>query len=250
MKNNKIDWHEDQWNPITGCTQISKGCSNCYAKEIAENMQKIGYSKYSNGFKLKLHPQLLNKTFGVVKRQRIFVNSMSDLFHENIPFDFISQVFKVIVSNPRQLFLIVTKRAEQLNKLHKELPWPRNLLMAVTVEHSDYKYRIKLLQETGAVHKVVFFEPLLNEIGAVDLTGINWAFVGGESGKGFRPVQKEWIYSIKEQCDNQGCTFVFKQWGGYPRWKNGNQLDGKYYHDIPTVENCLINSKISENESR
>lgn len=241
MNHDLLDWHEVSWNPTTGCSAISKGCGNCYALPIARKLMNKGVKNYGDGFDLKIHPERLKMQFGTVRRNRIFVDSMSDLFHEQVPIEFIKRVFAVIENNPRHLFLIVTKRAEQLSRYHSVLNWHKNLLMAVTVEHSDYKYRIKLLQETGAINKVVFFEPLLNDIGEVDLTGIKWAFVGGESGDGFRPVQKEWIYSIKYQCDKQGCKFVFKQWGGNPRWKKGNQLDGKYYINIPTVENCLIN---------
>ena len=236
----KGDWSEKPWNPTTGCTPISMGCANCYAIPRAEKMQFDGVSKYLGGFKLNLHPGQLNRDFDIWKPSRIFVNSMSDLFHKDVPLEFIQQVFAVIAANPKHLFLILTKRAEIMYEYRNDLPWPQNLLMGVTVEHAEYKYRIDLLRDTKAVYKVVFFEPLLGEMGEVDLTGIQWAFVGGESGPGYRRVNKIWVRELKEQCDKQGCTFIFKQWGGEFRNKNGCNLDGQTYLDFPTVENCLI----------
>ena len=164
---------------------------------------------------------------------------MSDLFHKDIPLDYIKQVFNVIGDNSQHLFMAVTKRAEILNKYHTQLPWPDNLIMAVSVEHPKYNYRLKLLQETNARHKAVFFEPLLGDLGELDLTGMKWAFVGGESGPGARVMEKQWVASIKNQCDEQGCTFIFKQWGGSQREKKGCELDGIRYDDIPNVENYL-----------
>jgi protein gp37 len=215
------------------------GCANCYAIPLAERMKFDGVNKYSGGFKLTLHPGQLTRKFDGLKPSRIFVNSMSDLFHTDVPLEFIQQVFAVIAANPRHLFLVLTKRAEVMYKYKDELIWPKNLLMGVTVEHSDYKYRIDLLRDTKAIYKVIFFEPLLDEIGEVDLTGIHWAFVGGESGPNFRGVKPAWVRSLKEQCDLQGCPFVFKQWGGNPRERYGCRLDGKFYDDMPTIENCL-----------
>ncbi len=239
MNRNITEWSEESWNPTTGCTPISMGCANCYAIPRAEKMQFDGISKYSGGFKLTLHPGQLNRNFDSLKPSRIFVNSMSDLFHKDVPLEFIQQVFSVIAANTKHLFLILTKRAEIMHQYRNDLIWPANLLMGVTVEHAEYKHRIDLLRETKALYKVVFFEPLLGEMGEVDLTGIQWTFVGGESGPNFRGVKKDWVRSLKEQCDKQGCTFVFKQWGGYPREKYGCCLDGIYYQDMPTVENCL-----------
>lgn len=239
MKYNITEWGEMSWNPTTGCTPISIGCAHCYALPLAERMKFDGVEKYTRGFNLTLHPGQLIRNFDGLNPSRIFVNSMSDLFHEDVPLDFIKKVFAVIASNTKHLFLVLTKRAELMFQYRNDLIWPRNLLMGVTVEHAEYKYRIDLLRETKGQYKVVFFEPLLGDVGEVDLTGIQWAFVGGESGPNFRGVKKEWILSLKGQCDGQGCTFVFKQWGGYPREKYGCCLDGIYYQDIPTVENCL-----------
>ncbi|AHW60651.1 protein gp37 [Draconibacterium orientale] len=236
---NKIDWQQESWNPTTGCTPISKGCKNCYALSRAKKLRENGYKSYTDGFELKLHRERLNKPFTFKKPSRIFVDSMSDLFHEDVPLEFIQQVFDVIRQCPQHLFLIVTKRAEVLVKYSNDLNWYNNIIIAVTVEHSDYKYRLDLLRKVPVKNKAVFFEPLLDEIGEVDLSGIKWAFVGGESGMNYRPVKKEWIYQVKEQCDKQGCTFIFKQWGGLNRFLSGNELDGKLYHNIPTVDNVL-----------
>lgn len=235
----KGDWSQVSWNPTTGCTPISKGCAHCYAIPLAERMKFDGVDKYTGGFKLSLHPHLLRRNFDDFKPSRIFVNSMSDLFHIDVPLEFIQQVFEFIAANQKHLFLILTKRAEIMHQYRNELPWPKNLLMGVSVEHADYKYRIDLLRDTKAKYKVVFFEPLLGEMGDVDLTGIQWAFVGGESGPRFRRVNKVWVCGLKEQCDKQGCTFVFKQWGGEDRKRYGCNLDGQTYLDFPTIENCL-----------
>ena len=235
-KDNIVEWSEKPWNPITGCNPISMGCENCYAKRIAAWCHGMGQQKYKNKFELTLHPDALPEPYRWKKPKRILVCSMSDLFHKDIPLDYIKQVFNVIGDNPQHLFMAVTKRAEILNKYHSQLSWPENLLMAVSVEHPNYNYRLKLLQETNAIHKVAFFEPLLGDLGELDLKGIKWAFVGGESGSGARVMEKEWVNSIKNQCDEQGCTFIFKQWGGSQREKKGCELDGKRYDDIPNVK--------------
>lgn len=240
---NTMDWSEESWNPTTGCTPISIGCKNCYALPRAKRLQNDGFGSYADGFKLTLHENRFKKPFTIKKPSRIFVDSMSDLFHEDVPLEFIQEVFEIISQNPQHLFLILTKRAELLYEYRNRLPWTNNLIMVVTVEHWSYKNRIDLLRETVAIHKAVFFEPLLSEMGDTDLTGIKWAFVGGESGKNFRPVQKDWILGVKNQCEKQNCTFIFKQWGGNPRWKYGNKLNGNIYFDIPTVENLLTDKQ-------
>ena len=235
-KGNIVEWSEKPWNPITGCDPLSKGCENCYAKKIAAWCHRMGQSKYQNGFNLTLHSEALLEPYKRKKPTRILCCSMSDLFHKDIPLEYIQQVFQVICDNPQHLFMIVTKRAEILNKYHSQLPWPDNVLQAVSVEHSRYKYRLKLLQETNAKKKVAFFEPLLGNLGDLDLSGIDWAFVGGESGPGARTMEKEWVLSIKEKCDEQGCTFIFKQWAGNQRENRGCLLDGKRYDNIPSIE--------------
>ena len=234
-KKDIIEWSELPWNPITGCDPISTGCQNCYAKKIAHWCQRMGQHKYQNGFNLTLHPEALQEPYKRKTHTRILVCSMADLFHKDIPLVFIQQVFEVICDNPQHLFMIVTKRAEILRQHDSKLPWPDNLLQTVSVEHSRYKYRLTLLQETNAAYKVAFFEPLLGDLGDLDLTGIGWAFVGGESGPGARGMENDWVLNIKEQCDEQGCTFIFKQWGGPQREQRGCELDGKRYDSIPTT---------------
>lgn len=233
---NIIEWSQMSWNPVAGCTPISMGCAHCYALTRAQKLQYSGVKKYEDGFKLKVHPNLLNPDFNKYPPSRIFAGSMTDLFHDNIPLEIKRQVFIVIHNNPKHLFLVVTKRAERVHEQRNHFSAIPNLILAVTVEHADYKHRIRLLQETNAIHKAVFFEPLLGDIGDVDLTGIQWAFVGGESGPGFREMDKSWVISLKDQCDRQNCTFIFKQWHGNPRGVNGCRLDGQIYNQIPTID--------------
>jgi protein gp37 len=234
-KENVVEWSQKPWNPITGCDPLSMGCENCYAKKIAAWCQRMGQNKYKNGFNLTLHPEALHEPCKRKKPTRILCCSMSDLFHKDVPLDYIQKVFQVICDNSQNMFMIVTKRTEILHKYHLELPWPDNLLQAVSVEHPKYKYRLKLLQETQAKHKVAFFEPLLEDLGELDLSGFGWAFVGGESGPGARGMKKGWVQNIKEQCEEQGCTFIFKQWGGPQREQRGCLLDGKRFDDIPAI---------------
>lgn len=228
-----------RWNPVTGCTPNSRGCAHCYALERAEQMRFDGISRYSGGFTPTEWPDRLRKDFNSLRPSRIFVNSMSDLFHEAVSDEFIGQVFNTIYLNPRHLFLVLTKRAERMHGFRGRYSRIRNLLLGVTVEHTDYIDRIRLLQETDARYKVIFFEPLLCDMGELNLAGINWAFVGGESLEGCRPMSESWVWRIKEQCEAQGCTFVFKGWGGVNRFERAALLRGRYYDNIPTVENCL-----------
>jgi protein gp37 len=234
---NIVEWSEKPWNPITGCNPISMGCENCYAKKIAKWCQRMSQKKYENGFKLTLHPDSLDEPYRWKKPKRILVCSMSDVFHMDVPLDYIQQVIQVICDNPQHLFMIVTKRAEILHQYHSKLPWPDNLLQAVSVEHAQYKYRLNLLQETKTKHKVAFFEPLLGDLGELNLSGIGWAFVGGESGPDARGIEKDWVLNIRDQCNEQGCTFIIKQWGGPHREQKGCELDGKRYDDIPCIAN-------------
>jgi len=215
-KNNRnkqlIDWQEESWNPVTGCTPFSKGCQNCYALPIAGHLKQNGVDSYKQGFRVQLHPERLREPFKINRPCRIFVDSMSDLFHEEVSLEFIQKVYNIICDCPQHLFLVVTKRAERLAEILPLLPNPGNLLTAVTVEHPEYKYRIKLLQGTKAINRVIFFEPLLADMGEIDLTDIKWAFVGGESGRKSRPIKKEWIYQLKTEKVQEACYYQKGNW--------------------------------------
>ncbi len=230
-----IEWTEKTWNPVTGCTKISAGCKNCYAYKMALRLQSMGHHKYTNGFDVTLHPECLEDPYRIAKPSVIFVNSMSDLFHEDVPLRFIHRVFDVMKRTPHHSYQILTKRAERLAEVAPALFWPSNVWQGVTVEDHAAAHRIDLLRSVPAVVRFISFEPLLEDVGKVDLTGINWAIVGGESGAGARPVQENWILRIKEQCDTQQTLFYFKQWGGFNKKKNGRELLGRTWDDRPSV---------------
>jgi len=228
-----IEWTESTWNPVTGCSQISAGCKNCYAKRMALRLQAMGQPNYRNGFKVTCHPKLLDLPLCWKKPQMIFVNSMSDLFHTKVSYDFIFRVFGVMNQTPQHIYQVLTKRAERLAELSDFLPWPKNVWAGVTVETADYKFRIELLRQTEAHIKFLSLEPLLEDVGILDLTDISWVIVGGESGPGARPVQADWVRNIREQCRMQNVPFFFKQWGGFNKKKNGRILDGKIWNEVP-----------------
>ena len=229
-------WTEKSWNPSTGCTKISSGCLNCYAeKKAIEFQNKPDPGKYINGFDLTLHEDVLEKPYHWKTPKRVFVNSMSDLFHENMPVEFILEVFKVMRDNPQHLYIVLTKRADVLERLSPQLPWHDRIWMGVTVEEAKYNWRIDCLRNTKARHKFISAEPLLGDLGDVNLSNIDWLFVGGESGPNCRPMEESWVINLKEQCDIQDTMFSFKQWGGVYRRKNGSVLQGKHHHSLPAT---------------
>jgi len=230
----KIEWTKTVWNPVTGCSKISPGCKNCYAEVFARRLQAMGIGKYKAGFRLTLHPEELNKPYGWKRPSIIFVNSMSDLFHEDIPVSFIKKVFEVMNDNSHHIFQILTKRAEVLLEYdaQEQLNWTDNIWMGVSVENQDYVYRIELLKRTSAKIKFVSFEPLLGPISA-NLKGIDWVIVGGESGPKARPIKVEWVRRIRDNCQELGIPFFFKQWGGRNKKKSGRILDGKIWSEMP-----------------
>lgn len=231
----KIEWTENTWNPVTGCTKISDGCKNCYAFAMARRLQLMGNEKYVNGFDVTLHEYCLEEPLKWKKPSLIFVNSMSDLFHEDIPDDYIKRVFDIMNRASWHTFQVLTKRAERLVKISNDLNWTPNIWQGVTVESGKYKERINFLREVPSKVRFISFEPLIDEVGNLDLTGIDWAIVGGESGHFSREMKQEWVMSIKQECDNQGILFYFKQWGGVNKKKAGRVLLGKTWDAMPLL---------------
>lgn len=230
-----IEWTESTWNPVTGCTKISPGCKNCYAKRMAERLRLMGQPNYVNGFELTLQPQALELPLGWRKSQRIFVNSMSDLFHDEIPLSFIQSVFDVMRRAHWHEFQVLTKRADRLAELSNSLQWTDNIWMGVSVENADYTGRIESLRQTSAHVKFLSIEPLLGPVGKMDLTGIDWVIVGGESGPSAREMKRAWVTDIRRQCRASKVAFFFKQWGGTNKKRAGRLLDGRTYDEMPAM---------------
>ena len=233
--NSKIEWTDATWNPVAGCTKCSPGCLNCYAERMAKRLQGMGVEKYRNGFEVTLHPRVLEEPLKWRKPKVVFVNSMSDLFHEKIPFKYVQQIFDVMRRADQHVFQILTKRAERLAKLAPKINWPPNVWMGVTVEPARYSYRIDHLRQTGAAVRWLSMEPLLGPVPDINLTAIDWVVVGGESGPGARPMQPPWVQDIRRQCRRHQVAFFFKQWGGVNKKKTGRQLNGRYYNEMPPL---------------
>jgi protein gp37 len=233
--NSSIEWTKSTWNPVTGCTKVSPGCKHCYAERMALRLQAMKQPNYADGFKLAMHRQALDLPLKWKKSQTIFVNSMSDLFHEDVPLAFILEVFDVMRRASWHDFQILTKRSGRLLELSSELEWPKNVWMGVSVENADYAYRIHHLRSTGASIKFLSLEPLLGPIPNLDLSGIDWVIVGGESGPKARPIDKAWVTDICDQCQQAAVPFFFKQWGGAKKKKTGRLLDGRTWDELPNV---------------
>lgn len=231
--NSRIEWTQCTWNPVTGCTKISPGCLNCYAERMARRLQAMGQPNYRNGFRVTLHPHTLEMPLHWRQPRTVFVNSMSDLFHEDVPLEFIQQIFDVMRRMPQHRFQILTKRSGRLSQLATDLPWAENIWMGVTVESSDYIARIHDLRETDAAIKFISFEPLLAPIAKCDLGGIDWVIVGGESGPGARPMDRQWVVDIRDRCLAANVPFFFKQWGGVNKKRNGRSLDNITWNELP-----------------
>ena len=228
-----IEWTESTWNPLTGCTKVSPGCKHCYAERMALRLQAMGQPNYVNGFKLTMHEHMLEVPLRWKKPRMVFVSSMSDLFHQDAPLEFIQKVFKVMRRASWHTFQVLTKRSRRLLELDPEINWPTNVWMGVSVENKDYTFRIDHLRQTGALVKFLSLEPLLGPLADLDLHGINWVIVGGESGPGARPLAKEWVVDIKDQCLAAHVPFFFKQWGGVRRKHNGRVLQGRTWDEMP-----------------
>lgn len=229
----KIEWTEVSWNPVTGCSKISSGCRNCYAERMAHRLQAMGQKRYRNGFHVTLQRDLLDQPDRWKVPKTIFVNSMSDLFHEDVPEDFIREVFETICRNPHHTFQILTKRSKRAVQLASSLTWPGNLWMGVSVEDGRVAHRIDDLRLVPARIRFLSCEPLIGLIHGMQLRGIDWVIVGGESGPGARPMSKEWLMEIQKQCTDEQVSFFFKQWGGVRKKKNGRTLNGRTYDDLP-----------------
>lgn len=230
-----VEWTEQPWNPVTGCTKISSGCLNCYAEKTVDWLQRMRNPRYINGFQVTLHEDLLKEPLQWKRPKRIFIGSMSDIFHNEIPKEYVLQAFATMNSCKQHTFIVLTKRAENMLVISDEIKWTENIWLGVTVEEAKYKNRIDLLRQTGAKRKFVCAEPLIGDLGVVDLTDIDWMVVGGESGPNCRPIEEDWVIGLKDQTLNQKVMFTFKQWGGKYRKRNGSLLQGQYYHDLPEV---------------
>jgi len=231
--NSSIEWTEATWNPVTGCTKISPGCGHCYAERMAKRLQAMGQPNYINGFEIALHERALELPLMWKKPQTIFVNSMSDLFHEDVPTKFIQKVFHIMGQAQWHRFQILTKRSDRLLDLAPKLPWNFNIWMGVSVENQEFTFRVDHLRRVEAKIKFISFEPLLGPVRNLNLRGIDWVIVGGESGHQARPMHASWVVDIRNQCQKMEVPFFFKQWGGPNRKKTGRKLEGRTWDEIP-----------------
>ncbi len=229
----KIEWTEKTWNPVTGCTKISPGCKFCYAERRSARLKAMGQPNYANEFKLTLQPHMLEHPLRWRKPRVIFANSMSDLFHKDIPLEYVQQVFSIMNRTPQHTYQVLTKRADRLYELSSKLTWTPNIWMGVSVENMDYTSRIPYLRNTPAHVRFLSLEPLLGPLPHLDLDGIHWVIVGGESGPGARPMNPDWVRDIRDQCQDAGVPFFFKQWGGVRKKEKGRILDGRTWDEMP-----------------
>ncbi len=228
-----IEWTEMTWNPVTGCTKVSQGCKHCYAERMAKRLHAMGSGRYLNGFRVTLHTDLLDAPRRWRQSRTVFVNSMSDLFHEEIPDNYIARVFATMRECPQHTFQVLTKRGERLAELGQRLDWPRNVWMGVSVEDARVVSRIEALRSVPAALRFLSLEPLIGPLDALPLGGIDWVIVGGESGPRARPMKPEWVQSILRQCRAAGVAFFFKQWGGVRKDLTGRRLNGTTYSEMP-----------------
>jgi protein gp37 len=239
-QNSSIEWTEATWNPTTGCTKISPGCAHCYAERMAIRLRAMGQERYRDGFELTLQDDIVELPLRWKKPRVIFVNSMSDLFHNDVPPDFIQRCFSVMQQADQHVFQVLTKRPERAADLADQLPWSENVWMGTSVESDRYTERINILRQVPAAIRFLSIEPLLAPIPDISLDGIHWVIVGGESGAGARPMQIEWVRQIRDQCVSADVRFFFKQWGAFgadgvrrSKKSNGRELDGKVWNEMP-----------------
>ena len=223
------------WNPVTGCTKVSQGCKHCYAERMAKRLTAMGADRYRNGFNVTLHPDLVDVPRSWRQPRVVFVNSMSDLFHDDIPISYIQRVFATMRDCPHHTFQVLTKRSERLVELASHLDWPSNVWMGVSVEDARVLYRVAHLQSVPAKVRFLSLEPLIGPLATLPLEGIHWVIVGGESGPKARPMQKEWVTAILHQCRRAKVPFFFKQWGGVRKDLTGRELNGRTYDHMPVA---------------
>jgi len=239
MSQSSIEWTEMTWNPTTGCSKVSAGCKYCYAEVMTMRLQAMGIGKYKDGFNIRMHEDALDIPYSWKKPKIVFVNSMSDLFHPEIPFEFIEKVFSVMNETPQHTYQVLTKRAERLSELHRRLNWTQNIWMGVSVENEKVKKRIEYLRDTDAKVKFLSCEPLIGPLVNMNLENINWVIVGGESGRNPRLIKEWWIWDIRQQCQETGVAFFFKQWGGVNKKKSGRELGGRTYDEMPLFSSIV-----------
>lgn len=235
MARSSIEWTEATWNPVTGCTKVSPGCKHCYAERMAKRLQGMGAASYRNGFRLTLHEHLLDLPLRWTRPQTVFVNSMSDLLHADVPTDFVLRAFDVMRRASWHRFQVLTKRGDRLDELDRVLRWPENVWMGVSVESPTYLWRIDHLRRVGARVRFLSLEPLLSALPKLDLHGIDWVIVGGESGPGARPMHESWVRDIRDQCQRAAVPFFFKQWGGVWKKRTGRVLEGRTWDEVPVA---------------
>ncbi len=235
-----IEWTDATWNPVTGCTKISPGCKNCYAERLAKRLKAMGQPNYRNGFAVTLQPQMLELPFRWKTPKRIFVNSMSDLFHDAVPTEYIKQVFEVMSRADWHQYQVLTKRSDRILELSRDLPWAPHIWMGVSVENERYKFRIDDLRNTAAHVKFLSLEPLLGPLRKLNLKGIDWAIVGGESGPGARTIDEDWVADLRDQCVKASVPFFFKQWGGVHKKKTGRSLAGRTWDEMPLHARLVV----------
>lgn len=240
MADSSIEWTEMTWNPTTGCSKITAGCKFCYAEVMAKRLQSMGIEKYKDGFKLSIHEDSLRIPYSWRGSKMVFVNSMSDLFHSEVPLSFIKKVFKVMNDNPQHTFQVLTKRGDLLLQYNEELNWTSNIWMGVSVEDERVLNRVDYLIQTNAYIKFLSCEPLIGPLHNLNLTGIDWVIVGGESGRKPRSMSEDWVHTIHQKCIESNVAFFFKQWGGVNKKKAGRLLNGRTYSEMPTVSQEIL----------
>ncbi|PKN61908.1 MAG: hypothetical protein CVU57_26895 [Deltaproteobacteria bacterium HGW-Deltaproteobacteria-15] len=233
MSTTTIEWTEATWNPVTGCSKVSPGCLNCYAERMAKRLQAMGQPNYRDGFSVRTHKHMLGLPVTWGKPRMVFVNSMGDLFHEQVPVAFIQRVFEVMEYTPRHTYQLLTKRADRLVEVSPLLPWPKNVWMGVTVEDNERLYRVERLRKVPSVVKFLSVEPLLAPLPDLNLDAVDWVIVGGESGPGARPMQAEWVLDIRDACVDEAVPFFFKQWGGVRKKAAGREIGNRTWNQMP-----------------